>query len=519
MTAIGDKTAQTHLFNQTPKMRKITLAAVLTIIVTNSDACFAGDEAKPLSSVNSKTPSFDPSVDPPSSETIIIQDGNQGGVPSRFWGSAEYLMWWPRSGTTPAVLAGVPQTPTLTTSTSPLPPFTGLIGLYTIGSTPPVFNPNLGTLAAGGSYQGLQSGGRFSVGYWLDPEQHFGIEGGYFFLGLGQNSPAASNGSPSLVIPYFNAGTGQAAAYTIAQQPTTTSISQFVNTTPGVFVHLFDTTTTTASTGNVSVRSSGNLQAFDANGIYNALNTDGWRLDLLAGFRYAALNENLIISSSVTTNQSITTVFEPALNLTINGQPILDATATVNSRTDAYNARNSFYGGQIGVRNEFMFDRFSLFVGAQVGLGNMSESLLINGYTDSATISSITPTMPLPLAGIPLTVPTGAAAVTSKTVTQTIGGFFAQPGNIGSYHRNVFAVMPEGDFKVAYRITDNITGTIGYSFVYMSSVVRPGDQVDRIINPTLLTSPTTSGVAKSTFAMASTEFWAQGLTFGVAFRY
>ena len=391
--------------------------------------------------------------------------------------------------------------------------------MYTIGSTPPVFNPNLGTLAAGGSYQGLQSGGRFSVGYWLDAEQRFGIEGGYFFLGLGQNSPAASNGSPSLVIPYFDAGTGQAAAYTIAQQPTSTLLRQFLIAVPGEFFHLFDTTTTTASTGNVSVRSSGNLQAFDANGIYNALNTDGWRLDFLAGFRYAALNENLIISSSVTTQQSMTTVFEPALGLPINGQPIINSSATVNSRTDTYNARNSFYGGQIGFRNEFIFDRFSLFLGAQVALGNMNESLLINGYTDSATISSITPTMPLPLASIPLTVPTGAAAVTSKTVTQTVGGFFAQPGNIGAYHRNVFAVMPEGDFKVAYRITDHITGTIGYTFVYMSSVVRPGDQVDRFINPSLLTTPPTAGTTKTSFAMQSTEFWAQGLTFGAAFRY
>ena len=57
-------TAQTHLFNQITKMRKVTLAAVFAIIVMNSDVGFAGDEAKLQSSVNSKTPSLDPSVDP-----------------------------------------------------------------------------------------------------------------------------------------------------------------------------------------------------------------------------------------------------------------------------------------------------------------------------------------------------------------------------------------------------------------------------------------------------------------------
>lgn len=500
-------------------MRKFIWIAAIVVVIAHSRSSSAGEEPTASPAVIPQAPSFDPTFDSNEFTPILLQDSNRAPVNSRFWGTAEYLMWWPKSGAAPAVLAGASPAPTSTLTTSPLPG-TGFIGLYATGNTPGLFNPNFTSLAAGNPIQGLQSGGRFSLGYWVDPEQRFGIEAGYFFLGLGGNSSTASNGSPALGIPYIDGVTGLPTTYTVAQQPTTTQINQFVNTTPGVLVHLYDTTTTNSSAGNVAIHSGGNLQGYDANGIFNVFNGRMWRLDLLAGFRYAQLDEDLVISSSVTQSQTIATTFEPALGLPINGQSIIDSYNTVNNRIDTYATRNSFYGGQLGARSEFMFDRLSLFVGAQVGLGNMNEVVDINGLTNTTSTSSITPTKPLALAGIPLTVPSGAAVATSKTSSQTLGGFFAQPGNIGSYQRNVFAVMPQGDFKVAYRITDRITGTIGYTFVYMSSVVRPGDQVDHVINPNLLTSPSTTGTSsKSNYTMQTTDFWAQGVTFGLAVRY
>ncbi|HEV3439787.1 MAG TPA: BBP7 family outer membrane beta-barrel protein [Gemmata sp.] len=501
-------------------MRKITWFTVLATTLMQAGLSSAGEEPKVLygSYLQTSLPDPIPIPDPPPSVSLPDYNPTATGQ-GRFWGTAEYLMWWPKSSSAPSVVSGVSPSPTLVNATAPLPTGTGFQGLLTLGNTPGALNLNTASIAAGNSVLGLQSGGRFTLGYWLDPDQHFGIEGGYFFLGVGHDSSASSNGSPALGIPFIDANTGLPTSYTIAQQSTTTLSRQFVNTTPGVFVHLFDTTTTTAATGSAAVRSSGGFQAFDANGIFNVINDRSWHLDLLMGFRYAELDENLEMASTVTRTQNITTVFEPALGLPINGQPVVDNSLVVNNRTDQFNTRNSFYGGQVGARSEFRFDQLSLFVGAQVGLGDMSEVVDVNGFSNNTTLSSITPTKSTLLAGIPLTIPTGAAVVTSKTVTQSVGGLFAQPGNIGSYQRNVFAVVPQADFKVAYRITDRITGTIGYSFVYMSSVVRPGDQIDHVINPGLLASPPVPGATRPSFAFQGTDFWAQGVTFGLSVRY
>ncbi len=66
---------------------------------------------------------------------------------------------------------------------------------------------------------------------------------------------------------------------------------------------------------------------------------------------------------------------------------------------------------------------------------------------------------------------------------------------------------------------------VGYSFLYVSSVARPGDQIDRVINPN--TSPAIgsnfSGAVSSpphpALNVQSSDFWAQGLNFGLEFRW
>jgi hypothetical protein len=54
----------------------------------------------------------------------------------------------------------------------------------------------------------------------------------------------------------------------------------------------------------------------------------------------------------------------------------------------------------------------------------------------------------------------------------------------------------------------------GYTFLYWSSVVRAGDQIDLTVNPNLL-SDTPGGPARPSFAFHETGIWAQGLSLGV----
>ena len=45
-------------------------------------------------------------------------------------------------------------------------------------------------------------------------------------------------------------------------------------------------------------------------------------------------------------------------------------------------------------------------------------------------------------------------------------------------------MVPEIGFNLGYRITPQATVYVGYSLLYASNVARPGDQINRNINPT-----------------------------------
>jgi hypothetical protein len=104
------------------------------------------------------------------------------------------------------------------------------------------------------------------------------------------------------------------------------------------------------------------------------------------------------------------------------------------------------------------------------------------------------------------------------------GGYFAQPTNIGSHTRTAFAVLPELGLTVGYQITPWASIFAGYNFIYTNNVVRAPQQVNRQINPNgrpAFTSPTdpVTGPAQPSFKFNSSDFWAQGLNVGFAFRF
>src|SRR6202040_2758039 len=70
-----------------------------------------------------------------------------------------------------------------------------------------------------------------------------------------------------------------------------------------------------------------------------------------------------------------------------------------------------------------------------------------------------------------LTSPAGATVVTPA-------GFLASESNSGHFTRDVFAVVPELGINVGCQITRHLRASVGYTFLYWSSVVRPGGQVD-----------------------------------------
>src|SRR5262249_42963212 len=130
---------------------------------------------------------------------------------------------------------------------------------------------------------------------------------------------------------------------------------------------------------------------------------------------------------------------------------------------ETFGTHNNFYGGQLGLDWEYRRGRWTFDVLGKVALGDSHEVVIINGAT--------------------------ATTVPGEPTTVQPFGFFALPTNIGRFTRDEFAVVPEVGVKLGYQITPHIKFTVGYTFLYWSDVVRPGDQFDRVLNLSQIGGP------------------------------
>ena len=111
------------------------------------------------------------------------------------------------------------------------------------------------------------------------------------------------------------------------------------------------------------------------------------------------------------------------------------------------------------------------------------------------------------------------------------GGFFAQPSNDGKHRRNRMAVLGEGDVKVGHRLGGWGRVFVDYSFLYVNDVVRPGPHIDHNINVSRQAQPAhaaenglpvpqhPNGPDLPAFSFHGSDFWAQGLSVGLEFRF
>ncbi|HZY90789.1 MAG TPA: BBP7 family outer membrane beta-barrel protein [Gemmataceae bacterium] len=220
---------------------------------------------------------------------------------------------------------------------------------------------------------------------------------------------------------------------------------------------------------NASVKSQ--LWGGEANLRSNLCCNCWYSFDLLAGFRIVGLDDSLEV------NESLRAVMGP------------DAGSTFAIQ-DRFSVNNRFYGGQIGAIQEFRRGNWFVDLTTKVALGttqqiaNISGSSFING--------------------------TGFA-----------GGLLAQPTNIGSHTRDVFGVVPEVGLTVGYRFNDHWRAFAGYNFLYWNNVARAGNLVNPVVNQNQLPPPVTplTGPAQPLFHFTGSEYWAQGVTFGLEFRY
>jgi hypothetical protein len=335
--------------------------------------------------------------------------------------------------------------PPLVTAGSPMDPVPGAIG-------------QRGTLVVfGGDHleSEVRSGGRFTVGSWLNDCRSLGVEGNYFFLGSRNPGFTTGLGADNALIarPFTDALTGQPAAAILASP---------------------------ALAGSFNLTCSSRLWGAEANALGNVMCCGNCRIDVLAGFRYLELDEGV----NMTQNGIVTPIPVDVL-----GRPMLTGT-TRFTREDEFDTHNRFYGGQIGARAEYHCCRFFANATAKVALGGTRQISGINGST--ATLVPGEPGLVRP------------------------GGFYAQPSNSGHTGNDEFSVVPEVALNVGFEVNCHLRARFGYTFIYWTEVFRPGDQIDQTVNfnqgPGLLPN-------RPLNLERDHNFWAQGLNFGVEFHY
>ena len=88
--------------------------------------------------------------------------------------------------------------------------------------------------------------------------------------------------------------------------------------------------------------------------------------------------------------------------------------------------------------------------------------------------------------------------------------------------RDVFSVLPQLGVTGGYMLTDRLKMTLGYTFMYWSRVVRPGDQIDLEVNPELIPSQSLTGdglPARPQFVFRDTDMWVQGMNVGLEYQW
>jgi hypothetical protein len=308
-----------------------------------------------------------------------------------------------------------------------------------------------GTVSLNGRLHPDFSGGaRLFLGGWFGPDHVLGLDGSLFYLGRqsGGFSVLDRTGTGNFVInePLIGA-------------PFITQVSA-----PG------------SATGGVAVGDTSRFWGGDVNLLYNLYRGNGWTVNLLGGYRFLELDETLTIASNSTVLSTVT--FTDGQNNTLVTAPPGSAIAVI----DRFGVRNEFNGGQIGANFQYLWGRWSVDGVAKLGIGATHEVISINGVTNVYPVNDF----PVPLAG----------------------GNFANV-QMGRYARDRFALAPEAQLKVGYQLLPSLRGQVGYDFLYLSNVVRPGNQIDNVYD----------GVTRPAVPWNTSSYWGQGLTLSVQFSY
>jgi hypothetical protein len=230
--------------------------------------------------------------------------------------------------------------------------------------------------------------------------------------------------------------------------------------------------------GRAQEQLSNSLLGAELNGTVRVASSSAWRVEALGGFRYLRLRESFLFSTD---------------------SPLIPPfPADVYRTTDQFDATNNFFGGQLGARARGDWGAWFASGVVKVALGAMVQTVDIEGTLLTNDFNNF-----------------------RAPVAYPGGGYFATPTNIGQRTHSVFAVVPEAGLTVGYRLTPWMAIVAGYTFLYVSDVVRAPQQINRTVNYSSFNLPPgpPTGPQEPSFRFKSSDFWAQGLNVGLALRF
>lgn len=332
----------------------------------------------------------------------------------------------------------------------------------------------------------MRSGGRISLGTWLDPAQTWGLSAEYFGLAdAGESFFAASdaNGVPTISRPYFTVygvdgsgdlkPAGENAELVALQGELAGSLRVATNTSfqgGGAFLrHTFC----------CKNRCWGSCDGSHANCTTSCCDDassgvpGGLRVGMFGGYRFMNLGDGVSITEDLT---AISTVPADQGRFLIN---------------DNFRSNNQFHGGELGFVAEARRARWTMELLSRLALGNNRQTVRIDGST---VISG--------------------SQQDDGTYT---GGLLALPTNIGTYSRNQFSVIPQINANLGYNLTPSLRAIVGYTFIYWGNVARAGEQISLDVNETYIPAgfAQPEGPRRPAFAWQQNDFWAQGLNVGL----
>ena len=255
---------------------------------------------------------------------------------------------------------------------------------------------------------------------------------------------------------------------------------QYINVADGEPVSLYSSLYPRYA-GGVTVKADTQTWGVEANARHHTYALIADRNEILGGFRYIDLQESIKIND--------VSVFPP------------DTASPNGSRLDVLDVvrtHNQFYGGQIGLVNRFggCERGFGLDTITKFALGGMHQRAQLFG---SNTFS----------------------APGEPNDTEN-GGLYARPFNQGVFERSITACAVDFTANLTYNFSPRAKVFFGYSILWLSSVARPGEQIDPVINDSrvrFIGDPTQNDVNAPRFRWRANDYWVQGMNFGAGLAF